>query len=86
LYVPQQREFTYTALGIAVKQGHTDIVMMLIRAGADVNYRDTVRGVCCRLSAGVRASPFAVVETVTNREFIFNSRANFTQGLIARCV
>jgi ankyrin repeat protein len=31
----------YTALGIAAREGHTDISTMLIKAGADVNHRDS---------------------------------------------
>jgi hypothetical protein len=31
----------YTALGIAAREGLTDIVTMLSKAGADVNHRDS---------------------------------------------
>jgi hypothetical protein len=32
---------TYTALGIAARLGHTDVVTMLVEAGAYVDYKDS---------------------------------------------
>jgi ankyrin repeat protein len=33
---------SFTALGIAARMGHTDIVVALVRAGAAVNYKDSL--------------------------------------------
>jgi ankyrin repeat protein len=37
---PSLQSGLYTPLEVAAKEGHTGVVTMLIKAGADVNYRD----------------------------------------------
>jgi hypothetical protein len=36
---PQSDPYKLTALGIAARNGHNDVVVMLVEAGADVDYR-----------------------------------------------
>ena len=38
-----QNEFAWTALSVACDKGHTIIADILVRNGANVNYRDKVR-------------------------------------------
>jgi hypothetical protein len=55
---------TYTALGIAAMKGYTDIIAMLVKAGANVNHPDKVGEV--RSGSARRARGFLLTVVVTD--------------------
>jgi hypothetical protein len=78
----------YTALGIAAKEGHTDLVTMLIKAGANVNHRDSMVTWLIPLCLGSALLFFLVagVRTSTLRKYDTTNWAMSYVLLVSLCL